>query len=425
MSDGEEDTFESDFHALAEILNELQSNGLKRSHQNIIDKFESRNINQQRTERLITTALEQDRLEKYQYAKLINYRLKSPDMPAATIEDPVIDATTSTEDLSLNENSPQSIPDVNTNRNYVTADDLSQLKSDLLQEICAMGKQTHPPMQQQPAPNPPALGLAEEPTVVNLLMKHIEFLQNTITLLVNKLDSHSSSNPIAHPISIQPPPIQTDQRMHHLSNAEQIQPPPPPAPPSPPSAPPPPPPSPRKFTKKQVLLTGDSLLNNVDEQKMRRDAFVRVRNHPGATMQDMIDHVRAHTRHVSHDAAIILAGANDVSINNMDSNKNKPKLATEDHLTTLIRELKQQLPNGAPITVCQMIVRDDNAKAASDAKELNAKFKMIAQREQVEFLETKQFKKEHLGKKGLHPSASGVHKLSEILRDHIKKISQV
>ena len=288
-----------------------------------------------------------------------------------------------------------------------------------------MGKQTHPPMQQQPAPNPPALGLAEEPTVVNLLMKHIEFLQNTITLLVNKLDSHSSSNPIAHPISIQPPPIQTDQRMHHLSNAEQIQPPPPPAPPSPPSAPPPPPPSPRKFTKKQVLLTGDSLLNNVDEQKMRRDAFVRVRNHPGATMQDMIDHVRAHTRHVSHDAAIILAGANDVSINNMDSNKNKPKLATEDHLTTLIRELKQQLPNGAPITVCQMIVRDDNAKAASDAKELNAKFKMIAQREQVEFLETKQFKKEHLGKKGLHPSASGVHKLSEILRDHIKKISQV
>ena len=420
MSDGEEDTFEADFHALAEIIKELQSNGLKRCHQNVIDKLESKNINLQRAEQLIKTALEQDRLQQYQYAKLINYRLKSPNMPAATIEDPVIDATTSTEDLSLTENTPS----VNINGNYVTADDLSQLKSDLLHEICAMGKQAHAPMQQQPAPTPPALGLAEEPTVVNLLMKHIEFLQNTITLLVNKLDSHSSSNPIAHPISIHPLPTQTDTRMHHLLNAEQnIQPPPPPAPPSPPSAPPPPPASPRKFTKKQVLLTGDSLLNNVDEQKMRRDAFVRVRNHPGATMQDMIDHVRAHTRHVSHDAAIILAGANDVSINNMDSNK--PKLMTEDHLTTLIRELKQQLPNGAPITICQMLVRDDSAKAASDAKELNAKFKMIAQREQVEFLETKQFKKEHLGKKGLHPSASGVHKLSEILRDHIKKISQV
>ena len=420
MSDGEEDTFEADFHALAEIIKELQSNGLKRCHQNVIDKLESKNINLQRAEQLIKTALEQDRLEQYQYAKLINYRLKSPNMPAATIEDPVIDATTSTEDLSLTENTPS----VNIIGNYVTADDLSQLKSDLLHEICAMGKQAHAPMQQQPAPTPPALGLAEEPTVVNLLMKHIEFLQNTITLLVNKLDSHSSSNPIAHPISIHPLPTQTDTRMHHLLNAEQnIQPPPPPAPPSPPSAPPPPPASPRKFTKKQVLLTGDSLLNNVDEQKMRRDAFVRVRNHPGATMQDMIDHVRAHTRHVSHDAAIILAGANDVSINNMDSNK--PKLMTEDHLTTLIRELKQQLPNGAPITICQMLVRDDSAKAASDAKELNAQFKMIAQREQVEFLETKQFKKEHLGKKGLHPSASGVHKLSEILRDHIKKISQV
>ena len=65
MSDGEEDTFEADFNALAEILNELQSNGLKRSHQNVIDKFESRNINPQRTEQLIKTALEQDRLEKY------------------------------------------------------------------------------------------------------------------------------------------------------------------------------------------------------------------------------------------------------------------------------------------------------------------------------------------------------------------------
>ena len=414
MSDGEEDTFEADFHALAEIIKELQSNGLKRCHQNVIDKLESKNINLQRAEQLIKTALEQDRLEQYQYAKLINYRLKSPNMPAATIEDPVIDATTSTEDLSLTENTPS----VNINGNYVTADDLSQLKSDLLHEICAMGKQAHAPMQQQPAPTPPALGLAEEPTVVNLLMKHIEFLQNTITLLVNKLDSHSSSNPIAHPISIHPLPTQTDTRMHHLLNAEQnIQPPPPPAPPSPPSAPPPPPASPRKFTKKQVLLAGDSMLNPIDEKELRRDAFVRVRNHPGATVEDMSDHLRAHTRNVQHDAIIFMAGQNDIS-------RDIPSKQSAENLTKLIQQAKQSAAPNAHIAIMQVTARKDKKGIMNKVNELNREFRQVAQREQVGFVNTSFYQPEHCGMKGVHPNAKGVDIIYETFEKYIRKISR-
>ena len=167
------------------------------------------------------------------------------------------------------------------------------------------------------------------------------------------------------------------------------------------------------------------MLNCVDETELRRDAFVRVRNHPGATIQDMIDHARAHTRHVKHDAAIIMAGANDISINNMEENKEKPPLATADHLTTLIRELKQQLPAGAHIALCQMTVRDDSAKASNDVRELNAKFKLIAEREHIGFVNTSQFTKEHLGKKGLHPNPRGVGKLHDTLEKYIRKVSRL
>jgi len=83
------------------------------------------------------------------------------------------------------------------------------------------------------------------------------------------------------------------------------------------------------------------MLNAIDEQDLRRNAFVRVRNHPGATVEDLIDHVRAHTRHVKHDGVIIMAGTNDISRNNLEENKNKPKRPTTAHLAELVKDLKQ------------------------------------------------------------------------------------
>ena len=167
------------------------------------------------------------------------------------------------------------------------------------------------------------------------------------------------------------------------------------------------------------------MLNCIDETELRRDAFVRVRNHPGATIEDLIDHARAHTRHVKHDGVIIMAGTNDISQNNMEANKNKPNRPTTAHLSELIKELKQQLPAESHIAICQITSRKDSVKAAKDVQRMNEEFKLLAEREHIGFVHTSQFTKDHTGKKGVHPNDRGIDKLHETFEKYVRKISKL
>ena len=247
---------------------------------------------------------------------------------AAIICNPVADVATNTADTS-------SISEANIT--YVTTDQLSQLKHDLLKEICAIER-------------------TEQEPLVSMLLKQIDFLQNTVKILIDKIGSNNQPPshsqrpcPATRPapcLAPRPTPRPRPQPVASVAATEnqEVSPPLPEqtqlSPPAPSSSSTSAEPARRKYAKKQVLITGDSMLNSIDEKQMRRDAFVRVRNYPGATVEDLIDHTCAHIHHVQHDGVIMMAGHNDISINNYDENKNKAKRDTIAHYQSLIRQIK-------------------------------------------------------------------------------------
>ena len=331
---------------------------------------------------------------------------------------------------------------MSSNGNYVTTNELSQFKSDLLKEICAITPQPQP-HHSQPEP------------LVNILLKHIDFLQSTITALVHKIEAPQFKPPAATNSFAPPPttaafivaaPIVAAQAVAAQAvTAPAVAAPavavpaiaatlatpatgqqPNPSTSGAVSAVPATTPIPTRkpFNKKQVLIVGDSMLNCIDEKDMRRSAFVRVRNHPGATVEDLEDHVRAHTRHVKHDGFIVMAGTNDISINQHSDNKGKPKRDTGAHMQQLIKQIKECSPD-AHIAICQVTSRKDSKGAMKEVTELNQTFKQLAQREKIGFVNTSHFEPRHTGAKGVHPTDNGIDILFETLEKYVHKISRL
>jgi len=410
------DLFMENFKALEDVLSELVSQNLKRSHENIVEKFASKNISNQLAEEILRISLERELITSYRYAGQVNYKVKSASAPTATICDPVQDATTGTESLFI------SLNDFNLFKHHISQE-IETLRNTINQQQTIIFEKS----QNQQTPQ------------VEILLKHIEFLQNTITTLVQQrslpttsptLTQTSVSNPKSPPPAIRPIPAPRPMprpQSHQVSPIVQSRTSAPAAPELPVHTPTPSTlPTTRKFNKKQVLIFGDSMLNCIDEQSMRQDAFVRVRNHPGATVEDLIDHARAHTRNVQHDGIIIMAGHNDISINNRDENKNQPKRDTISHMQALIRQMKAVTPDNTHIAICQVTGRKDQKGIMKDVNELNSQFKQLAQREQVGFVSTSNFDPfKHTGKKGVHPNEKGIDSIFNTLEKYTRKISRL
>ena len=391
--------FMENFQTLKEVIHELGEQNLKRSHANIIDKFATKNISNELAEETLRIALERELLISYRYAQQTNYKIKSLISPTATIRDPVDDASTNTE-----------------SEHYVPSSEFIKFKEGLMREMTTMknaiNQQQNIIFEQNTDQQSPQ---------INILLKHIEFLQNTITTLVQNMRL-PSPQPIIAP---QTPHSNTLSPEPRPSTSAVPQPQPQPfSQPSALSAVSSTPQQPEKIKKpqKQVLIVGDSMLNCLDEKDMRRDAFVRIRNHPGATVEDLVDHVRAHTRHVKHDGIIIMAGQNDISRN---QDKNSPKRDTMAHMQELVKQLKACSPTNAHIALCQVTARKDKPGIMKDVSEMNQQYKQFAQREQIGFVSTSHFEPRHTGKKGVHPNERGIDILFDTLSKYVNKISRL
>jgi len=128
---------------------------------------------------------------------------------------------------------------------------------------------------------------------------------------------------------------------------------------------------------------------------------------------------------VKHDGVIIMAGTNDLSINNRDENKSNPKRDTSTHMQDLIKQIRSCTSPETHIAICQITARKDKPGIMKDVNELNQKLKLLAQREQVGFVSTSYFKQEHCGKKGVHPSEDGIDIIFETLEKYVRKISRL
>ena len=160
------------------------------------------------------------------------------------------------------------------------------------------------------------------------------------------------------------------------------------------------------------------MLNEIKASEMRRHHNVQVRNHPGATSEDMLYHIKAHARK-KPDAVIVTVGHNDISDNR--NNTQRQKIDSCDNLQRIIRELKNQVP-GIHVSICELTMRRDHPGIMKDVDLLNQKFRQLAQREQIGFVQTNTFSIDHLGKRGLHPNGWGKQKLRDILKNYISNL---
>ena len=88
--------------------------------------------------------------------------------------------------------------------------------------------------------------------------------------------------------------------------------------------------------RKNVFIVGDSLLNGINENGMKKlNHNVKVRNHPGATTEDIIDHIKPIVRKKT-DLLIVHSGTNDLT---------NEKVNTTECLENINRYIKKTSPN--------------------------------------------------------------------------------
>ena len=67
-----------------------------------------------------------------------------------------------------------------------------------------------------------------------------------------------------------------------------------------------------KTPKKDIVIIGDSMIKYINGREISRSSSVKIRSHPGATTEDLIDYVRPTARKKTK-MMVIYSGTNDIT----------------------------------------------------------------------------------------------------------------
>ena len=149
-------------------------------------------------------------------------------------------------------------------------------------------------------------------------------------------------------------------------------------------------------SKKDVIIIGDSMLNGINEESLSDDRFkVKVKNHSGATTEDICDFIKPEVRK-KPDIIIVHAGTNDIT-NNTKSFENYKKITDT---------IKSKLPN-CKYAISNVVMRKDKPDIEKKVIEFNSRLSKFCSKNKIDIIENKNldgsclsFKKLHLNKKG-------------------------
>ena len=154
----------------------------------------------------------------------------------------------------------------------------------------------------------------------------------------------------------------------------------------------------KKWLPNTVLITGDSLLNNLEERRMNKQYPVKVRPFPGADTQDMFDFIAPLLKRMPT-YIILHIGCNDAL------DKNSSEIYSD--IMKLKAHIMAKLPNSAVIISCP-VLRTDNAKASLTLNRL----RNVIMKECNYFLIHENIDSSCLGKAGLHLNSKGTGRLA-------------
>jgi lysophospholipase L1-like esterase len=138
--------------------------------------------------------------------------------------------------------------------------------------------------------------------------------------------------------------------------------------------------------------------------------LVKIKTHPGATTDDLIDHLNPVLRR-KPDVIIIHGGTNDLT-NDVDTAKN---------IERIIRNVKRVSPKTS-LVLSSVVVRKDREDLAKKVIELNEKLKAITDEYKIEFLDNDNITDKYLNSKKLHLNKNGLSMLAKNILGYINSI---
>ena len=153
-----------------------------------------------------------------------------------------------------------------------------------------------------------------------------------------------------------------------------------------------------KSTRKKITIIGDSILNGISEFGLKRKHNVKVRAHPGASMQDIKDHIRPVIRG-KPDSVITHAGTNDLTKN----------VDTQEMIREIVEESKKESPSKM-IVLSSLTIRKDvknNPGIEKKIHKLNLKMKNLAKELSIGWMDDSNIDASCLGFSMLHQNKKG------------------
>ena len=417
---------------LLEIITEL-NNTSKATHEKLTESLLAHDISETKITELIEEAIVQNRVKKYKYSGVYCYKTIE-EQNAVIIRDPEEDVSTQTNSIFTEQLAENFI----SHKHCITQTEFEDFKTQTASIIQRLEMEVVKLKSELEI-------IKIDPPLVNQPAAQTNFLQQTVTQLIAKLSpqnhamySQFHSNPVLQqpqmPNFVFPQPFNphhtngpsthpTMQPSQHLNSA--------PAPlpasartqqqsPSYANATGPPATAnnsqqsdlqnpnqqpQNQRAQKDIILTGDSMLNGVHEKGIRRDHFVRVRPHPGATSEDMIDFVLPYARQ-QPDVIALHVSTNDIT---KKSNRVatipkelRPEIDTVKCMKEVFEVIKREAPN-TEIIYSLATARFDRPEMKSKINDLNNKMQTLCQQYNIRCLEHKNMDKSCITKPEFDP----------------------
>ena len=162
------------------------------------------------------------------------------------------------------------------------------------------------------------------------------------------------------------------------------------------------------WPKGTCVITGDSMLEGIDERRMSSKRLVKVRSFPGATIDDM-KHYLIPILAKKPDHIILHVGTNDAT--------NSEGRVIVDKLLQLKFFILEKLPL-VNVIISKPIHRADAKKLTDVVSDVNSKLDELS----IDMIENVNIVKDHLNAKGLHLNRKGILVFAKNLIDGIRKL---
>ena len=165
-----------------------------------------------------------------------------------------------------------------------------------------------------------------------------------------------------------------------------------------------------KKRKPSVVIVGDSMLNGITEHGLDKQHRIKVKAHPGATSQNILDHIKPAVRR-NPDVLIIHAATNDITSD----------VETVQYFKEIAEYVKTEAP-AMKLVISLPMMRDDGGGRKEKIIALNAELKEFCKTEGLESIDNSNLDITCLGVKRLHPNKKGNAFLARNFRTFFEKL---